>query len=337
MIIVRPSRFSDLPGIEKLVNESAARLSTLPADRERLGERLDLSSRSFAGDPEIAGKELFLFVLADTENKEILGTSGIECSAGNGAPFYNYRLDELIHSSQALNVYNKVDILYMTHELTGTTRLCSLSIANRYRNTEYFDLLSRSRILFMNLFSERFNTHVIVEIQGVQNSSGASPFWESLGRHFFQMDFATADYYSNVKSKTMIAELMPPQPIYVPLLSSEAQAVISQPHAEAENNCRFLYKEGFKLSRYVDIFDGGPTLEAQRADLLTSTAMHTKQAKLTDHATGLNYLVGNTRVEDFRVGISKTAEGLGDVVRLQSAAAEAIGVDEGDSIACVAL
>ncbi len=332
MIIVRPSKFADLPGIEKLVNESAARLSTLPSDRDKLGEKVDCSIRSFAGDDEISGKERYLFVMEDVESNEIIGTSGIDACAGNGAPFYNYRLDELIHFSQQLEVYNEVDILYMTHELTGTTTLCSLSISPRYRKSPYFDLLSRCRFIFMQLHHTRFVPRIIAEIQGVQDEAGASPFWESLGRHFFDMDFATADYYSSIKSKTFIAEMMPSHPIYVPLLSQVAQDAITQPHAGAADNCQFLYREGFKVGRYVDIFDGGPTLEACRSDLNTVKAMKRKQIKLSDSQVGLQYLMCNAHFGEFRATLANMTDGMGDVLRLKHDIADALQITEGEEV-----
>jgi len=332
MIIVRPSKFADLPGIEKLVNESAARLSTLPSDRDKLGEKVDYSSRSFAGDEGISGKERYLFVMEDTENHEIIGTSGINACAGNGAPFYNYRLDELIHYSPQLEVYNEVDILYMTHELTGATTLCSLSISPRYRKTPYFDLLSRCRFIFMQLHHARFVQRIIAEIQGLQDEAGTSPFWESLGRHFFDMDFATADYYSSIKGKTFIAELMPSHPIYVPLLSPQAREAIALPHASAANTCRFLYREGFKLGLHIDIFDGGPTLEAYRSDLNTVKSMKRIQVKLSDRQEGLQYLMCNTDFAEFRATLANMTDGMGDVLHLKREIAESFMVVEGEDV-----
>ena len=333
MIIVRPCRFSDLPGIEKLVNESPVRLTTLSTDREKLAEKLDYSCRSFGGDLSVTNHEQYLFVLENTVTKEILGTSGIEACAGNGSPFYNYRLEELIHSSQALDVYNELEVLYLTHELTGSTRLCSLSIAPAYRDTPYLKLLSCARFMFMRLFPEKFNSHVIVEIQGVQNSQGISPFWESLGRHFFGMDFDQADYYSSVKSKTFIAEMMPPQPIYVPLLTLEAQKVISQPHKNAQANFEFLRNEGFELSRYVDIFDGGPTLEAQLEAL--NTARSLVHVSDENRVVQPGQLVCSTHFADFRATLVSGETSQRDCVT-SAYLAEALGIDAEDDFAVVA-
>ncbi|MFN3589050.1 MAG: arginine N-succinyltransferase, partial [Spirosomataceae bacterium] len=43
-------------------------------------------------------------------------------------------------------------------------------------------------------------------------------------------DFPTADYLTGIGQKVFIAELMPKYPIYVSLLSKEAQAVIGKVH-----------------------------------------------------------------------------------------------------------
>ncbi len=338
MLIVRPSTFSDLASIEKLANHNSAKISTLPQQRDKLSEKIDASIRSFAGDESLAGKEQFLMVLEDSESGAVLGTAGIDRCAGNGQPFYNYRQDELIHSSHQLHVNNHIPVLYMTHELTGKTLFCSLTIDSAYRDTEYFELLSRSRLLLIGLFRERFNDEIIIEIQGVSEEDGACPFWDSLGRHFFDMDFATADHYSGIKSKTFIAELMPSHPIYVPLLSEAAQAVVGKPDPLAEPNCQLLHREGFRVGKHVDIFDGGPTLEARVGDLNTVKSLQSKRVKVSETTRGgVKYLICNGSFSDFRCVIGQLTDGIGDVIRISQTLAKDLNVSENDSIAYAAL
>lgn len=338
MLIVRPSTLLDLESIEKLANHNSAKISTLPQERDKLTEKVETSIRSFSGDESIAGKEQYLFILENTETGEVLGTAGIDRNAGNGQPFYNYRRDELIHSSRQLQVNNHIPVLYMTHELTGKTLFCSLTISPDYRNTDYFELLSRTRLLFMGLFKERFDEDVIVELQGVSTEDGGCPFWDSLGRHFFDMDFATADHHSGIKSKTFIAELMPSHPIYVPLLTEEAQASIAVPHAAAETNCQLLHREGFRVGNHIDIFDGGPTLSGLVNDLNTVKSMHSKSVKITtSNGGGVKYLVCNGHFSDFRCVIGQLTDGIGDVIRINRSLAEALKVSEKERITFAAL
>lgn len=338
MLIVRPSTFSDLASIEKLANHNSAKISTLPQQRDKLSEKIDASTRSFAGDESMDGKEQFLLVMENAETGEMLGTAGIDRCAGNGQPFYNYRRDELIHSSRQLDVNNRIPVLYLTHELTGKTLFCSLTIAPEYRETEYFELLSRSRLLFIGLFKERFDENIIIEIQGVSDDEGGCPFWDSLGRHFFDMDFATADCLSGIKSKTFIAELMPSHPIYVPLLSDEAQAAIATPHPLAEHNCQLLHREGFRVSNHIDIFDGGPTLGALVNDLNTVKRMQSKTVKVTEsNGGGVKYIICNGAFSDFRCVVGQLTDGIGDVIRINQTLVKALNVSESERITFAAL
>ncbi len=338
MLIVRPSTFSDLASIEKLANHNSAKISTLPQQRDKLSEKIDASIRSFAGDESLDGKEQFLLVLEDSETNAVLGTAGIDRCAGSGQPFYSYRQDELIHASHYLNINNHIPVLYMTHELTGKTLFCSLTIDADYRNTDNFELLSRSRLLLIGLFKERFDENIVIEIQGVSDDEGNYPFWDSLGRHFFDMDFATADYYSGIKSKTFIAELMPSHPIYVPLLSDAAQAVVGIPHPLAEQNCQLLHREGFRVSQYIDIFDGGPTLEARASQLNTVKSLQTKTARLSGSIHGgVKYLVSNGSFSNFRCVIGQLTDGIGDVIRINHTLATNLNISENDSITFAAL
>jgi arginine N-succinyltransferase len=337
MWIVRPARHDDLAGIEKLATGHGARVSTLPQSRDKLSEKIDHSLRSLAGDPALADRERFLFVLEDTETGGIHGTAGIDARAGNGQPFYNYRRDELIHASHELGVSCNAAILYPTHEMTGCTLLCSFTIDSELRETAALELLSRSRFLFLARHRERFTDQVVVEIQGVQTEEGNAPFWDSLGRHFFNMDFATADYYSGVKSKTFIAELMPPNPIYVTLLTEAAQAAIGTPHEAAEATCHLLEREGFRIGKHVDIFDGGPVLEAHTDSLATITRRRTNTIRRGEGNRGVKYLVANGESEDFRCVLANISDGLGDVIRLNTDVADLVRVEDGDDLVLVAL
>ena len=93
------------------------------------------------------------------------------------------------------------------------------------------------------------------------DETGYSPFWESLGERFFSMEFSRADYLCGTGQKAFIAELMPKHPIYTHFLTPEAQAVIGEVHPQTAPARAVLEKEGFRYRNYVDIFDGGPTLE----------------------------------------------------------------------------
>lgn len=333
MWVVRPAQQQDLTDILELASSLTARVSsTVPNEEDKLSERIDYSLRSLAGDPEVRGQERLLFVLVDTEAGKLQGVSGIDARAGSGQPFYNYRRDALVHASHELGISRRVGVLYPSHALTDRTLLCSFMIAAELRESEAFELLSRARLLFIARHRALFANDMVVEIQGVQTESGDVPFWDSLGRHFFNMDFETADKYSGALSKTFIAELMPPNPIYVDLLSDAAQAALGKPHELAGKTCDLLEREGFHGSCYIDIFDGGPVLEARTDMLKTVVSSHRKTVRSGDSVQGDHYLIGVGEGEHFRCGLAPLGEGLEETVKLAASAQKALGCTQGDEL-----
>lgn len=333
MLVVRPTTFVDLPSIERLLDETDARVTTLPKERDKLSDKISQSDDAFRGTFEDDRPASFLFVLENTKTGEVQGTSGIDSNAGNGYPFFNYRLDEVVHASHHLNISSRVPILFLSHELTGKTLLRSFSISPKIRNTDAFDLLSRARLMFISMLRESFNPELIVEIQGIFDEKGNCPFWNAVGRKFFDLDFLTADYYCSVKSKTFMSELIPQHPVYLPLLPQEAVDTIAQNHEAANRTCQLLYKEGFTKSKFIDPFDGGPVLSGNLHDTYSFRTIRYKKARPSDVIGGMKYLICNQSVRDFRCTIGTLVDGIGETIRLPMDVAEALNVQEGDDIA----
>lgn len=270
MWLVRPAQPADLGDILRMVRTRGRGLSsTLPRESHTLESRIVLSGRSFADRLEPHERGRFLFVLEDSDTGRVRGVSAIDARAGNGEPFYNYRRDYLIHASHELGISTRVEMLFPAHAMTDSTLLCGFAIEAELVESPAFQLLSRARLLFLAEHRHFFADRIAVEIQGVQDENGQVPFWNAIGGHFFDMDFKTADQYSSKLSKTFIAELMPPNPIYVTLLSEAAQAALGQANHAAKPACRLLENEGFEQGCYVDIFDAGPVLEADTDQLRT--------------------------------------------------------------------
>src|SRR5690554_1389764 len=287
MWLVRPAQSDDLDQILNIAGAQGARLSsTLPRQKEALAQKIEHSLASCAGRSSGDEPPRFLFVLEDTDTGVLAGTAGIDARAGNGQPFYNYRQDGLSHASHKLGISRHVDVLYPSHFLTDHTLLCSYAIKPELRGSDASELLSRARMLFIAEHRKWFTHRIVVEIQGVQTSNGEVPFWDSLGRHFFNMDFETADQYSGMLSKTFIAELMPPNPVYVTLLSQAAQDALGQPHSLTISNFKLLQREGFQTGCYLDIFDAGPVLEARTDSLRTIATRHRKTLHGTHEVSG---------------------------------------------------
>ncbi|MCK2150631.1 arginine N-succinyltransferase [Marinobacter alexandrii] len=333
MWLVRPAQPDDLEQILEIAGTQSARLSsTLPKHSEALASKIEHSLASFAGTVPASEAPRFLFVLEDTNTGQVAGTAGIDARAGNGQPFYNYRRDALVHASHELGVSRRVEVLYPSHSLTDQTLLCSFSIRPELRETEAFELLSRARMLFIAEHREWFSSRLVVEIQGVQDEDGSVPFWDSLARHFFNMDFETADQYSSMLSKTFIAELMPPNPVYVTLLTERAQAALGQCHPLTKPNLELLLREGFHAGCYLDIFDAGPVLEARTDTVHTLVTSHRKSLHGRQDEAGDLCLISAGEGQAFRCTLARAEETLDDELKLSVSAWKVLGKSAGDAV-----
>ncbi len=260
MMIIRPIERDDLPGLLRLAGETGGGLTSLPADESTLSARINRSLATWRGELP-RSEQGYVFVLEESDSGNIVGICAIEVAVGLNDPWYNYRVGTLVHASKELNVYNALPTLFLSNDHTGSSELCSLFLEPEWRKENNGYLLSKARFLFMAAFRDRFSEKVVAEMRGVIDEHGYSPFWDALGKRFFSMDFSRADYLCGTGQKAFIAELMPKHPIYTDFLSDEARAVIGQVHPQTAPARKVLEKEGFRYRDYVDIFDGGPTLE----------------------------------------------------------------------------
>lgn len=304
MLVVRPIRKDDYSDLFQIAEESGHGFTSLPVNDEQLRNKIARSEASVNKVVDKPNDEGYLFVLEDTETGAVLGTSGIEAAVGINDAFYHYHMGKVVHNSQALNVYNTVDILTLCNDYTGNTEICTLFLREAYRKGNNGRLLSKFRFLFLAEHKERFAETVFAEMRGVSDENGDSPFWKWLEEHFFSMDFPTADYLTGIGQKVFIAELMPKYPIYVNLLSKEAQAVIGKVHDKTRPAIQLLKSEGFCNRGYIDIFDAGPTVEANIDHIRTvRTSSRLKVVIGTAGESTGEYLICNSHVADFRASL----------------------------------
>ncbi len=335
-MLVRAIRKDDLAALMNLARHTGVGVTTLPVNEERLARRIEHSLAAQASQPDPAASS-FVFVLEDDEQQGyVAGICGIEGAVGLTEPWYNYRMGVSVQTSQEIGVYRRLDTLFLTNDLTGVAELCSLFLQGEYRRDSNGSLLSKSRFLFLAEFPERFSPRVIAEMRGVSDDKGRSPFWESLGRHFFKMDFSEADYLSGIGQKSFIAELMPQHPVYTAFLGEEARAVIGKVHDNTRPALALLESEGFRFNGYVDIFDAGPTIECALADIRAVRDSQLFTAKSADATTGRSWLVSNRRLADFRVCLA-TTEPEPNGLPLSAAVIARLDIQPGDSVRAVPL
>ncbi|TFW28483.1 arginine N-succinyltransferase [Massilia arenosa] len=266
MLVIRAINENDLDALIDLARQVGSGMTTLKPDREMLGARVECAVQSFSEQiaPE---KRDYMFVLEDTESKRLAGCCAIKGAVGLEEPFYNYRIGTLVHSSRELNVFTRMETLYLSNDLTGSSELCSLFLQPEYRQGFNGKWLSKSRFLFIAQFPQLFTERIIAEMRGYQSDDGYVPFYEGLGRHFFKMDFNHVDELTALGKKSFIAELMPRQPMYVEYLPQDARETIGKVHKNTEPARRLLETEGMHFEGYIDIFDAGPVLQARVSEL----------------------------------------------------------------------
>ncbi len=333
MKIIRPIRPGDYAALYQIANDSGIGFTSLPINEELLRSKIARAQTAFAKEVNEPGSESYLFVMEDSDSGEVVGTSGIEGAVGLDDAFYHYHLGTVVHASRELKVHNSVDILTLCNDYTGVSELCTLFLQEHARGDNNGRTLSKFRFLFMQEHAHRFAETVIAEMRGISGEDGRSPFWEWLEEHFFSMDFPTADYLTGIGQKVFIAELMPKYPIYVNLLSKEAQAVIGKVHDKTRPALQLLESEGFSCRGYVDIFDAGPTVEANINHIKTIQQSKRLQVKIGRPEDGEPMIMINTQVENFR-GVCQPLELAddGSTAIIDAATARALEVTEGDAI-----
>lgn len=334
-MIVRPVRSADLPALIDLARSTGAGLTTLPANEERLAHRVGWAEKAFRGEAERADAD-YLFVLEDDAGK-VVGISAVAGAVGLREPWYNYRVGLTVSASQELNIHRQVPTLFMANDLTGNSELCSLFLHADHRSGLNGRLLSKARFLFIAEFRELFGDKVIAEMRGMSDDRGRSPFWESLGRHFFKMEFSQADYLTGVGNKAFIAELMPKFPLYTCFLSEDARAVIGRVHPDTEPALAMLKAEGFSYQGYVDIFDAGPAIEAETAKIrAVQGSQNLVLAIGTPGDDAEPFLIHNRKRQDCRVTAAPARLAAGTLV-VDPLTAKRLRLSAGDQVRAVTL
>ena len=188
----------------------------------------------------------------------------------------------------------------------------------------------------MKIHRERFGDRTLAELRGVMDEAGNAPFWDALAGKFFGMSFPEADEFNAVHGTKFIADLMPRSPIYVTLLTDEARAAIGQPHPSGRAALRMLEEEGFVYDRYVDIFDGGPTVTAPTDRIRTVRESTTETVCEIGDGGRTKMLVAKGRLKDFKACLASVKRLPKKGICIDRTAAELLEIEAGDQVLAVA-
>lgn len=335
MIVIRPAALTDIDRLFQLAEKVAPGMTTFPPDREVLLNKIHASNNAFSLNVNKEDENSYLMVLENTDTKEIMGTAGVYSNIGKDSPFYTFQI--LSRYKHSFETNNKVPskTLHVVNEFTGDTEIGTLILDPDYRGHGYGKLIAKCRYLLIAQFSELFGARLIAELRGWSDEKAISPFWESVGKHFFGgMSYDHADYLCATTNNQFIADLMPEYPIYIDLLPQDAKAVIGKPHNMGKPALQMLLNEGFRYENFVDIFDAGPTVHAyiENVDTIKSSRIVTLADFTENEAESINCLVCNTSIEHFRVTHIPVHILLDGTVAISQKAAEALSVNLQDNI-----
>nr|WP_198350973.1 arginine N-succinyltransferase [Sphingomonas formosensis] len=265
----RAAEPADLQSIYEMAKTTGGGFTNVPADRGKLRSKLESAAAAFARGDDRLGEDMFMFLLEDTRTGRAQGTCQIFSQIGSAWPHYSFRTDNFTHYSGELGRSIRVEMLTLVTDHNGCSEVGGLFLRPDVRSSGSGALLARSRYLFIRVHRARFADRTMAQLRGVIDEAGSSPFWDGVVGRFFGMTFREADEYKAVRGLQFIADLMPKHPIYTAMLPESAAAALGVPHPSGRAAQRMLQTEGFVYDRYIDIFDGGPTMTAPTDSIAT--------------------------------------------------------------------
>lgn len=335
MYIIRRVRANDLDNIEKLAMSYSIGVTSLPKNRHKLEEKLLLSLASFDKFVEAPSHELYQFLLEDTSTGEVGGISAIMSRIGTLEPTYFFRV-QTIRQNKGVEL-PAVQILHPISFQFGPSEICSLFLQKQFRHGGLGKLLSLSRFLFMASHPHRFDEVTIAEMRGIINEDNTCPFWDGIGRKFVDMTFQGAMALRD-KGLFHFYDVIPDFPIYVSMLSKKTKACIGKVHTRTKPALKMLLQQGFYRTHDIDIFDGGPKIEAKTAEIKTIRNSRVAVIGQLEHVAeeNQNSIISTTGM-DFKscfASIKKMANGK---ISIPVEVASALQIDVGSTVRYITL
>ena len=260
--MVRAGCAGDLVALASLLPAPGLGVSLLPSgDRERL---------YVAARPDAAAGDA------------VAGCVRVRPAIGLERPRYWFHVGCAVHAAPELGLFHQQRTLVLGNDLTGAWEIADLA-CDRTVLTEAERGGVLRRLLHAALEEVRRQRAdeaargagqgetVICELPGVRDAAGLSPFWQSLGRHFYDGDPQLAAERHGPAWKTYVAALLPREPLLASFLSSDAQRALGAPDASVELQARLLHAAGFRAGRHVTVDDAGPVYEGE-IDLLAGSS-----------------------------------------------------------------
>lgn len=331
--VIRPVTVDDFDQLLALARQSDGGMTNLPSDADALRPRVEFAASCFENNPTAPNGEVYQLVLE--ENGKIMGTSAVFSAIGLDHGFVNYRINRTVHVSTQLRKRIERRLLVPTHDFTGCAEVGSLFLSKDARGGGRGKFLSRVRYLFIAGHRKLIADSICAELRGWRGKDGEQPFWDAIGKPFFDMDFEAADVANSAMGNQFISDLLPRHPIYVALLPKEARDILGKPHANAEPAQRLLINEGFAYRGYIDVFDGGPLLDVGTDEIKTVRESKKYTVRLGGDESAAPMMIAAGRLSAFRA-IFVPASIQDETISISKEAMAALNVSENEHVTAVA-
>ena len=345
MFLFREASWDD----EDAIYDLARYLNTLnlPPERDFIRELLERSVASFDGVDAFDERRRFVFVVEDPQGK-VVGTSMIHAQHGTfDQPhvFFTVTTEERhgvlgpISAEPGQERFEHVHMehttLYLSQTYKGPTELGGLVLHPDWRGhpARLGRLLSLARFVFIAAFRSWIRDRLLAELlpplyEGPEGST-TSPLWDALGRRFTGLSYSEADRLSRI-NKSFIWDLFPRMPVQASLLAESVQQIIGTVGPNTVGALQLLESVGFRYTGRVDPFDGGPHVEADTDEVTLVRDARSYRAEVgIPGPSALPAIVGvrMPSFPHFRAISAPVEAGEGDVVRVEAAALQRLGVD----------
>jgi len=178
-------------------------------------------------------------------------------------PRYHYCVGSVVHAAPELRLFSAQKTLLLGNDHTGQSEITDLACApgsSAATRVQGMEVLLREALAQWALRRPSSVERLVVEIAGLRDSRGASPFWEGLGRHFYAGEPDEAYGRFGEDWCGHLASLLPRQPLYLSFLNEAAQSALGRVGVHGAAAAQALHACGLRFVQHVRIDDGGPVM-----------------------------------------------------------------------------
>jgi arginine N-succinyltransferase len=206
-------------------------------------------------------------VVARRADDQPLACLRLRRAIGLDLPRHWYHVGWVVHAAAELGLFHRLQTLQLGNDLTGASELADIAWQPGLDAAAQAEVLAP--LLAAALQALRAaeplagaSALLIAELPGLVDADGLSPFWQGLGRPFYDGDAQQAAQRFGPAWRSHVATLMPRQPVYSAFLPAAAQAAVGRAHPAAAVLAGLLQQAGLRPGGHITIDQGAPVLTA---------------------------------------------------------------------------